>query len=140
MCLSFFYLSSIIIMLHYEYTLYPELSCLFFLSSRHETLKSGLVNDDIAHGTQPLSTFLLLLEQFSSSRHISSVELGKHILTERFDGLSGHDTVARCSLNDNLCKQSLVICGKYCALLSRWRYSRAIRSTTYRNVVYQHVP
>lgn len=106
-------------MLHYEYTLYPELSCLFFLSSRHETLKSGLVNDDITHGTQPLSTFLLLLKQFSSSRYISGVELGKHILTERLDGFSGHDAVARCSLDDNLCKEALVTCWKCCALLSR---------------------
>jgi hypothetical protein len=73
-----------------------------------ELLERRLVNDDVAHGPQPLAAGLLLLQQLPPARDVAGVQLGQHVLAERLDGLARHDALARGSLDDDLCKATAV--------------------------------
>jgi hypothetical protein len=68
-----------------------------------EALERRVVNDNVAHGAQALPARLLLLQQLAAARDVTGVELGEDVLSERLERLTGDDTLASRSLDDNLC-------------------------------------
>ena len=92
-----------VIIVHYL----PHPSSASLTSLRQKLLESRLINNNVTDRLQPLPTSLLLLQQLPSSRDITSVQLGQHVLSERLDGFASDDASAGGSLDDDLCFESL---------------------------------
>ena len=57
---------------------------------------------DIAHLLHSFLAIFLLLEQLSLSGDITSVALRGHVLSERFDGFAGDNSIPNCSLDSHI--------------------------------------
>lgn len=68
-----------------------------------KALKCRLIYNNITHGPKSLSALFLFLQQLAPPRDITSMELCQHVLSKRFDGLSGNNLVSYDGLYYNLC-------------------------------------